>query len=197
MFRVFVYVIAVVVIAIAGTALSMAQHPLVRAEAERITGDQFTISTRTPRGAFVYSFKRPSQEMLAAIDRGLSGLFDLARKNRYFQGLKFSEYSIYIARPDRTRDANGRYSPDIAVPPAQYEGSDYDQGGFVYAAGMVVAFRPMAFIIAEHTNEFDRVADVVRYEGEHLILYHNDRPRYEATKDHSRGGHHPILHFQR
>ena len=38
-----------------------------------------------------------------------------------------------------------------------------------------------------------KVSNVVRYEGEHLVLYHNDRQKYRETADHSRGGGHPIL----
>jgi len=76
---------------------------------------------------------------------------------------------------------------------AQYAGTDYDQGGYIYAAGMVVSNNPLAFVVAEHTKDFNRVSDVVRYEGEHLVLYHNDRNRYHQTKDHSGGGGHPIL----
>jgi len=57
----------------------------------------------------------------------------------------------------------------------------------------VIYFTPSAFVIAEHTKDLDRVSNVVRYEGEHLVLYFNDRQRYEATKDHSKGGSHPIL----
>jgi hypothetical protein len=63
----------------------------------------------------------------------------------------------------------------------------------MYAAGMVISNEPCAFVIAEHTRDLDRVSNVVRYEGEHLVLYHNDRARYAATADHSRGGGHPIL----
>jgi hypothetical protein len=33
----------------------------------------------------------------------------------------------------------------------------------------------------------------VRYEGEHIVLYNNDRRRFQATLDHSQGGGHPIL----
>ena len=33
----------------------------------------------------------------------------------------------------------------------------------------------------------------VRFEGEHIVLYQNDRRRYQETADHSRGGGHPIL----
>lgn len=170
-----------------------AQTRGVTAEAQRITGDRFTISTRTPKGARIIAVTRPNRAMLNAIDRGLADLFAVARKNRYSRGLRYSDYTIYIAKADRNRDAAGRYSPDIAVGAAQYAGSVYDKGGYIYAAGMVVSFSPMAFVIAEHTSDLSRVSNLVRYEGEHLVLYHNDRRKYAATADHSRGGGHPIL----
>lgn len=170
-----------------------AQSRGVRAEAERITGDSFRIVTRTPKGANIMAVKRPSAQMLAAIDKGLSDLFAVARKNRYTRRLNYADYTIYIARADRQKNADGNYSPDIAVGAAQYAGSDYDQGGYVYAAGMVISFSPMSFVIAEHTRDLGRVSDVVRFEGEHLVLYHNDRRRYNQTADHSQGGGHPIL----
>jgi hypothetical protein len=162
-------------------------------EAQRITGDRFTIATRTPNGANIYSVRRPSAAMLSAIDQGLTNLFAVARKNGYNRRLNYGDYTVFIANADRNRNSSGQYSPDIAVGAAQYAGTDYDQGGYVYAAGMVVSFNPMTFVIAEHTKDFNRVSDVVRYEGEHLVLYHNDRRRYSQTADHSRGGGHPIL----
>ena len=58
---------------------------------------------------------------------------------------------------------------------------------------MVTSFDPGAFLIAEHTKDLNRVSDVVRFEGEHIVLYHNDRRRFLATQDHSKGGGHPIL----
>jgi hypothetical protein len=58
---------------------------------------------------------------------------------------------------------------------------------------MVLAFNPCAFVIGEHTKNFQRVSEVVRYEGEHLVLYHNNRRFYNETFDHSKGGGHPIL----
>ena len=131
--------------------------------------------------------------MLSAIDRGLADLFAVARRNGYNRRLSFADYTIFIANADRNKDSSGSYSPDIAVGAAQYAGTDYDQGGYVYAAGMVISFNPMAFVIAEHTQQLNRVSEVVRYEGEHLVLYHNDRRRYSETADHSRGGGHPIL----
>lgn len=170
-----------------------AQNRTVLTEAERISGDKFTNGTRTPMGAAVYGVKRPSAKVLAAVDSGLTDLFAIARKNNYRKRLNYSDYTIYIATADRTKNADGNYSPDIAVGAAQYAGSVYDKGGYIYASGMIVALNPCAFLIAEHTKEFQRISEVVRYEGEHLVLYHNDRQRYSQTADHSQGGGHPIL----
>lgn len=185
----FVLVIAVTVF----SQTSVAQDRRVLAQAQKITGDTFNFSTRTPRGANVYGVTRPNAAMLAAIDKGLTDLFAVARKNRYSKRLNYSDYTVFIAKADREKNAAGVYSPDIAVGAAQYAGSDYDQGGYIFAAGMVISNDPASFVIAEHTKELNRVSDIVRYEGEHLVLYHNDRRRYSATADHSKGGGHPIL----
>lgn len=169
------------------------QNTRVLAEAQRITGDKFAVSARTTKGANVYAVNRPSAAVMNAIDKGLTDLFAVARKNGYSRRLNYSDYSVYIGRPDRTKDSTGQYSPDIAIASAQYAGTIFDQGGFIYVAGMVIANDPCSFLIAEHTKNFDRLSNVVRYEGEHLVLYHNDRRRYSATADHSKGGGHPIL----
>jgi hypothetical protein len=171
----------------------VAQNQFVLDEAQRVTGDRFVIRSRTPKGANVYAVKRPSATVLNAIDKGLTNLFAVARKNKYRNRLNYSDYSIYIGKSDRTKDSTGQYSPDIAIGAAQYAGTIFDQGGYLYAAGMVIANDPCSFVIAEHTKDFERVSDIVRYEGEHIVLYHNDRRRYAATADHSKGGGHPIL----
>ncbi len=162
-------------------------------EATRITKDRFPVFTQTPKGARIYAVNEPNSAMLDAIDDGLTELFRVAKKHKYKTRLKYSDYTIFIAKADRTKDINKKYSPDIAVPAGQYAGSVYDQGGFIYAAGMVLAYNPCAFVFAEHTKDLQRVSDVVRYEGEHLVLYHNDRQLYNETADHSQGGGHPIL----
>lgn len=163
------------------------------ARARQITGDNFPIYVKTPRGANVLARVTPRPEVLRAIDDGLTELFNIARRHGYNARLGHSYYTIFIARADRTKDSSGAYSPDIAVAANQYAGSVYDQGGYVYAAGMVMEFNHCVFIIAEHDRDFQRVSNVVRYEGEHLILYHNDRALYARTADHSKGGAHPIL----
>ncbi len=163
------------------------------AQARAMTGDNFPVAVSTPRGARVYAASTPSPEALNAIDDGLTQLFAAARRHGYGERVRYSDYTIFIARADRTKNSSGAYSPDIALGAAQYAGSVYDQGGYIYAAGLVLSNQPCAFVIAEHERDWQRVANVVRFEGEHLVLFHNDRRRYQQTADHSRGGGHPIL----
>jgi hypothetical protein len=167
--------------------------PRLTSLAQQYSGDNFQFEAQTPRGVRVYSVSRPRQEALRAIDSGLAELFAISRRHGYSQRLNFSDYTVYIGRADRNRDSAGAYSPDIALGAAQYAGSVYDKGGYVYAAGMVLSMSPGAFLIAEHERDFQRIANVARYEGEHIVLYHNDRRLYQQTYDHSRGGGHPIL----
>lgn len=196
------YAVRIVVLGLIATTLHLGQmsvgaqratHPALIARARQVTGDSFPVTVLTPRGVTVFARVQPRGEVLRAIDQGFSDLFAVARRNGYRNRVSYTDYTVFIGRSDRVRDSRGQYSPDIAVPAMQYAGSDYDQGGFVYAAGMVLAFNPTAFAIAEHDRDFGRIANVVRYEGEHLVLYHNNRALYERTADHSRGGSHPIL----
>lgn len=163
------------------------------AYAQQISGDTFPVATRTARGVRVLARTQPRAEVLRAIDDGLTQLFQIARRRGYTRRLNYSDYTIFIGRADRLKDSQGNYSPDVAVPSGQYAGSGYDQGGFIYAGGMVLAFNPSAFLIAEHDRSWERVSNVVRYEGEHLVLYYNDRALFNRTADHSTGGYHPIL----
>lgn len=161
--------------------------------AEKLSGDKFSVTTKTKKGAKIYAVNKPRKELLNAIDKGLNDLFAVAKKYKYNQRLKHSDYIIFIAKADRQTDSDGNYIPNFAIPVAQYAGTDYDKGGFMYAAGMVIANNPLAFMIAENAKKLSQVSEVVRYEGEHLVLYHNDRKRYNETADHSKGGGHPIL----
>lgn len=161
--------------------------------AERQSGDSFSFSARTPKGAVVYAVNPPSAGMLAAIDKGLDDLFAVARKHGYRSRLNHSYYTIYIARPDRLKDRAGNYSPGIAINAPEYNGSEYDQGGFIYVAGVVFYLNPDSFLIVDYDKNFNAVSEIVRFEGEHIILYYNDRRLYNKTGNHSRGGGHPIL----
>lgn len=169
------------------------QDRQLMARAQGISGDQFPVRTSTSNGVRVFAQRQPRVEVLRAIDVGFTNLFAVARRHGYRARLDYASYTVFIAKADRIKDSTGGYSPDIAVPAGQYAGSGYDQGGYVYAAGMVLAYNPSAFVIAEHDGNVTRISDIVRFEGEHIILYYNDRPLYEKTKDHSQGGGHPIL----
>jgi hypothetical protein len=175
------------------TAQTRSADPRLIAQAQRVAGDRFQFESLTQRGVRVYSVGRPNPSAMRAIDDGLAQLFAVARRHGYRQRLNYSDYTVFIGRADRQRDSAGAYSPDIAVGAAQYAGSVYDKGGYVFAAGMVLSMEPGAFLIAEHERDFGRIANVARYEGEHIVLYHNDRRLYQQTYDHSRGGGHPIL----
>ncbi len=177
------------------TPQSTKQLDIMTREAERISGDKFSFSRKSPKGVRVYSTVKPTKEIMNAIDSGFDDLFAIARRkpNNYRKHLKHSFYTVYIANPDRLMDSKKNYSPDIAVSANQYAGSKYDKGGYIYAAGMIVSASPSSFLIANHTKDFKRVSNVVRFEGEHLVLFHNDRRRFNSTADHSKGGGHPIL----
>src|SRR4051812_23827588 len=109
----------------------------VIATAERYSGDNFPVSVDTAKGAHVFAVNRPSGAVLTAIDSGLAELFAVARKNGYSRRLNYGDYTVFIGKADRTKDSTGAYSPGIAIGSAQYAGSEYDRGGFIYVAGMV------------------------------------------------------------
>ena len=178
------------------TNVTLAQISIPRGlitKAETLSGDKFPFNAKTKKGAVVFSVEKPKQEILNAIDKGLDDLFKVAKKYNYNAKTKHIEYVIFIANADREKDSAGNYVPNFAIPVGSYAGSIYDKGGYMYAAGMVLWAEPCAFMIAKHTKKFENVSEVVRFEGEHLILYHNDRKRYNETADHSKGGGHPIL----
>lgn len=189
----FIQAFAIFAIIFTFSQLGSAQNRVILGEAQRITGDNFSFSARTPNGVSIYSVSKPSTAMITAIDQGFTNLFAIARRHGYSKRLNYADYTVFIGKPDRLKNADGNYSPDIAIAAAQYAGTVYDKGGYIYVAGMVVALNPCTFLIAEHTKDFNRVSEVVRYEGEHLVLYHNDRRKYLETADHSKGGGHPIL----
>ena len=171
-----------------------ARNQSVTRLAERHSGDKFTVFAKTRKGANVYGVKPISTAMLNAIDKGLDDLFEIARKHNYRARLNHSYYTIYIARPDRLKDRDGNYSPAFTISAPQYSGSVYDAGGgSIYVAGLVFYMNPDSFLIVDYDKNLNSISEIVRYEGEHIILYHNDRALYNETGDHSRSGGHPIL----
>jgi hypothetical protein len=73
------------------TSVAMGQDRLLLAKAEQITGDRFKVAIRTSKGANVYAVNRPSAAVLNAIDKGLTDLFAVSRKNGYSRRLNYSD----------------------------------------------------------------------------------------------------------
>src|SRR5215207_1602019 len=131
----------------------------VISEAEKYSKDKFNFVVSSPKGARVYGVKKPSAPMLSAIDKGLTDLFAVARKNKYNRRLNYADYVIFIGSPDRLKNYDGNYSPDVAIGVAQYAGTIVDKGGYMYVAGMVLGYNPCAFLIGEYTKDFNRASD--------------------------------------
>src|ERR1700755_231732 len=96
-YSIFTQIAILSVILFASIQVADAQNRKVLAEAERVSGDKFAFSARTPEGSAVYGVNKPSATLLAAIDKGLTDLFAVARKNGYHKRLNYSDYSIFIA----------------------------------------------------------------------------------------------------
>lgn len=126
---------------------------------------------------------------LYEIDRQLDALFTKAVINGYSGFSRHSSYVIEILPADSRCTA-----PAFVVNAPNYDGTDYDIDprpgfGVICAAGR---FIPETGRI-QVTETGILTTDIVRYEGEHKLLFEVDRSRYEATKTHSSGTGHPIF----
>jgi hypothetical protein len=67
--------------------------------AEQLSGDKFTIVTKTKKDAKIYAVNSPRKEFLNAIDKGLNELFTVAKKNVMAQQkVLISQAGILILR---------------------------------------------------------------------------------------------------
>lgn len=148
---------------------------------------------QTPRGATVYSYENVTPSNLDNIDAGLARLFDIAaRVYGYRNGLNFSDYRIILFK--RSALCTGT-AIGFAVRADVYDGSEYDKDprpgvGVVCAAGLSAEFEsPLAVVVQDDSI----IKDATLFEGEHLILYKNDRLKWQETLFHQNGAGHPIL----
>lgn len=133
-------------------------------------------------------------DVVQGILQGFTETFAKARALGYTEGQSFTDYTVLVFPSVRNYDDNGTYSPVFQVflnPKDPYIGSVYDHGGWIYAAERVLTRNGVptgTFIIADNTSR-EYTARAVTYGLEHLLLFKNDRSRYEATKTHLTGGH--------
>lgn len=128
-----------------------------------------------------------------AIEDGLVRAFRKAECAGYTLGLNPEGYTIIFLKG--VRDARG--NPAFSIPAGDYRGTEWDQGnGTMLAAGQVITFDPghaSIAIPAHRPADYDNLARIIEYEAEHVILWHNDRAKYELTKFHAPGTGHPLI----
>lgn len=147
---------------------------------------------KTPRGATVYSYENVTPANLEKVDDGLARVFDIAsRVYGYKNGLNYSDYRIILFKRSKLCTT----AAGFAVNAPDYDGTEYDKDprpgfGVVCAAGLSAEFEsPLAVIVQDDPT----ILLATRFEGEHLILYVNDRWKWQETLFHGNGSGHPIL----
>src|SRR5258708_40239990 len=76
--------------------IAFGQNGRVLAEAQRITGDNFTVSVKTPKGASIYAVSKPSAAVFDAIDKGLDDPLSISRKNGHRNRPTYTRDSVLI-----------------------------------------------------------------------------------------------------
>ena len=151
----------------------------------------------TPKGIQVRSRTNINQALFSEMDTGLDRLFVIARTapNNYSFTISHSEFKIWLL-PRSPLCVSG---PGFLVKDTEliYNGSEYDKDpdpnrSIICAAGMTIfqginAAAP-GMVVAD---DFGHMQAVVRYEGEHGLLFFVDQERYFATQFHPPP--HPIL----
>lgn len=148
-------------------------------------------SAQTPKGVTVRSASAIQPDVLVIIDRQLDDLFRIAAAKGYTGFARHPNYGIRLVPRDPRCDA---ISFLIIRPGTNYDGSEYDKDprpGFVSlcAAGRFTPEDGMIHVTAEGVA----TSQIVRYEGEHKLLYQVNGLLYEQTKVHGQGQGHPIL----
>lgn len=157
--------------------------------------DQTSVySAMTPKGAVVTSASPIDADLLTEVDRQLDDLFRIAAANGYSTFTIHPTYRIRIEPRDFRCDEISFMITQNVTPGTNYDGSEYDHDPRPGIVAMCVAGRfAESDGLIRVTAEGIRTAPVVRYEGEHKLLYQVDRPLYESTKIHGQGQGHPIL----
>lgn len=149
-------------------------------------------SRTTPRGVHirVEPGVSVSAAILDAIDTGVARTIAKVRC-KYGRSLSHANYQFAIVKGE-TYNGN----PVYQLPCGQYCGTEYDKGGFIYAAGQMIAVgEPHGNLIAipEQGNDVTNAETISEYEAEHVELAYWDGDEFERTKTHGGGAGHPII----
>lgn len=140
----------------------------------------------TPMGVNIYSKNGTD---ISGIDETMAVLFNDAQRLGYTNMISFSDYSVFVL--DNCEDRNG--VPSFRMRADSYDGTVYDINpetgvGEIYASEYVImdwmGYPTNSFVVCS-----GNATVTVRYGAEHIILFNNNRDRYEETKIHFTGGH--------
>lgn len=148
----------------------------------------------TPQGASVFSRTAINAELLPHIDAGITRLNEIAtaEPNNYDNLAEPSEYKVYLF-PRSPRCENPAFL--IETNGGFYDGGEFDKDprtGFVAicAVGLVTGTSDYSMLVVDDAGV---MSQIVRHEGEHILLWHADHPRFLATMYHDATNYHPIL----
>lgn len=152
------------------------------------------VFAKSPKGiSFRSSVPIPS-DVLSEADRQIDQLLVRARANGLTDTRSHRAVSIQILPRAAQCQTPGFLIHQNVTPGTNYDGTEYDLDP---APGVVSFCAAGRYLEREDliqvTLDGIRQMPVVRYEGEHWILFHHDRVRYDATKIHNAGNLHPIL----
>lgn len=156
-------------------------------------------STVSPAGTKVSGRTMPTAAAMAAIDRGLSETFEIARGKTYSYSLRLahSDYWVGLAPTDPACN-----NPAFLIRYSGAAGNPYDQSPVdkdtrpgeiaLCVAGKVERFSypgQCLITIADHPDNWQIAS---RFEAEHCVLYANNITLFWATLYHVNSGH-PIM----
>ena len=191
-------ILYIIAIAAASFAVILTAYQLIRRATRPSLLDRAQAIPRSNRSQDYFGFRFWREDGVTigprlqnAIEDGLVRAFRKAECAGYSLGLNPESYTIIFLKG--VRDAAG--NPAFSIPAGDYRGTEWDQGdGTILAAGQVIDVEKGWIAIPAHTAaDYDNLARIIEYEAEHVILYQNDRAKYEQTKFHIAGSGHPLI----
>lgn len=136
-----------------------------------------------------------------AIDAGFLELFERATAAGYDRPLNLSDYAVAIMAGSIRAPESRMWC--YKLPVGAYKGTQWDLGGYILAAGETVFYSGLDgegnvialpyYHNATSAEDLANLSRITGYEGEHVILFHCDPPRWNETSVHGVGQGHPLF----
>jgi hypothetical protein len=147
--------------------------------------------SKSPKGVTVRSYAALSNSDLSIIDAQIDRLLERSAVHGLTDTRRHGAISIQIV-PRAAQCQTPAFLVHSKGP--AYDGTEYDMDPAPGQVSLCASGRYLeAQDLIQVTLDGLRSMDIVRYEGEHWLLFHSDRLWYERTKIHHAGNLHPIL----